>query len=46
MLEARSGDQIVPNFCPRYGTVLVDEIKFGKLRHICPLYAYIYGRDP
>jgi ADP-ribose pyrophosphatase YjhB (NUDIX family) len=46
MLEPLPLVDIVPNFCPRDGTPLGDEMKAGTLRRVCPSCGYIYGRDP
>lgn len=34
------------NFCPRCGTAVVDAVKFGVVRRVCPNCRWIYFPDP
>ena len=34
------------NFCPRCGTAVIHENKFGKVRPVCPSCGWLYFADP
>jgi predicted NUDIX family NTP pyrophosphohydrolase len=46
MLDFPPLTEVRPNYCPRDGTPLGNEIKANKMRRVCPTCGYIYGRDP